>query len=308
MPVTDKGTPMTSQVKVIIIVLLCIAIICLTLFSFSNGGIYGNPMVAAYLALGFIIWGIGSYRGKRTRKKCSAYTVGTVYDTYLRGSDSYLMLHYNVQDRSVYGEVKYFESRIPTRGQSVALYYNPDDSEVCMLADYKVHSPGWTKLTKKSLRGGIIAGLAFCLVFFGLSISLLTVTHIKRAEYTETTTATLLTYDPVYNIHGGDAPGTYSYTPLLHYTVNGTEYLGKGLVSYSHKPYEEGADLTVHYRPGAPGIVLIDGDYSTETGAVVLLLVGAIFLALTAKMVLAYPKRVRQLERLGTDTSFLLEP
>ena len=260
--------------------------LCLTLFglaslnllSFLSGGEWRNTFVLLGLMIALVLSASFILSARRKQRACNVYTRATVRDITTKGEAIYLTLEYSVMGQITTGTVRYYERELPSRGQDVGLYYSEQCPTDCMLRIYKEHNVGWSKRTRKSYLGNIVTFILFAAFFFAIGIFMVQIYNARLEEYSETASGVVVGYDKQFDSHTVGVPGTYEYSPYVRVEVDGISYLAKSLSLSMLKGYKEGAVIDVHYAPGNPEVVIIDGDTTPHTVVILSTAMGLCFL------------------------------
>lgn len=271
MPVTKHKRKVTM--KTLCLTLLALSV--LSLLSFVSGGDYRNTFVFVGLCVAGVYSAALMLTEYSRRKQCNIYTRATVRDIITQGSATYLQLEYSVLGQPVTGLVRFYESELPSRGQDTGVYYSESSPSVCMLRMYKERRVGWSKRTGKSYVQNATALMAASLFFFGVGIFMIYIVGVRTAEYSESTCGTVVGYMEQYDSHTIGVPGTYEYSPYIQLEVDGISYTAKALSLSMRKGYSIGDVLTVHYAPGNPESVIVEGDNTHYAVVIGFLLLGS---------------------------------
>ena len=270
--------PVTKHKRKVTMKTLCLtlfALSALSLLSFVSGGDYRNTFVFVGLCVAGIYSVVLILIEHSRRGQCNIYTRATVRDIITQGTAIYLQLEYSVLGQPVTGLVRFYESELPSRGQDTGVYYSEDSPSICMLRMYKERRAGWSKRTGKSYVQNAAALLVASLFFFSVGIFMIYIVGVRTAEYSESTFGTVVGYMEQYDSHTVGVPGTYEYSPYIQLEVDGISYTAKALSLSMQKGYAIGDVLTVHYAPGNPESVIVEGDNTHYVMVFVFILLGS---------------------------------
>lgn len=145
---------------------------------------------------------------------------------------------------------------------------------------------------RKNKNALIICGSVFFivgLVFLVIGIVLMRLDNKKRALCSGEAKGVVVRIDSKQSTDSDGFKSTV-YAPVVSYTVNGKEYEERSSIYSSPCKFNEGDIAIIHYDPGDPSVMIIEGDNSMKLMYWIFMGMGGIFAITGAGLLIFYRK------------------